>query len=465
MTPGLPRLSLRLRLVMLYTGLLAGALTVFGGGGFLVLRDQLQRSFDAGLQANAEHAGGAFALDVAPDGSFRPSGRLLEQLASTGGRVLVLDPQGRPVADSAGSGAAPSITGGDLRAAAQRRYGVRAVRLEGQPYHIAVEPILSGTAVVGYVAWANPTAGLDDLLRTVGGALFLGGLALVLVALIVGWILVGRALAPMVEVTDTARAISLSGDFAARVPTQPRPDEVGELAVAFNEMLAALEESHQALQRFLGDASHQLRTPLTSIRANLDLALRPDLPEGERSELLQDASGEAARMAGLVADLLSLARADAGVRLTFQPVQLDEVLVECVRQQATSAEVAVTLTDAEPVRVLGDRDRLKDLFLVLLDNAARYTQPGGRVSARLERRDSQAVVTVDDTGIGLVPEEIPHLFDRLYRGERARSLRPAGTGLGLAIGRWIAEAHGGRVELQSRDGGGTTAQVTLPALD
>ncbi len=460
------RLSLRARLALLYTGLLAGALLLFGGGGFFILRDQLERSFDVGLLANAEHAAGAFALDVTADGRLQPEGRLLEQLASTGGRVVVLDVQGHPLADSAPASPALPLDASDLVLATRHEHDVRSLAVSGKGYRLAVEPIIAGSGLVGYVAWANPTADLDTLLRTVALALLFGGLVLVGLALLVGWLLARRALAPMVEVTETARAISLSGDFAARVQAQTPHDEVGELALAFNEMLVALEENHQALQRFLGDASHQLRTPLTSMRANLDLAKRPDLPEQERQALLADAAAEAERMAGLVADLLALARAEAGVRLQFAPVQIDEVLVECVRQQRPAAgDVRVSLNQVEPARVLGDRDRLKELLLILVDNAVRYTPPQGGVSASLQVRDGHAIISVVDTGIGLTNEEIPHLFDRLYRGRQARAMRPAGTGLGLAIARWITEAHGGTIAIRNRSPRGAEAEVRLPTVD
>lgn len=459
----LPELSLRARLALLYTGLLAVALLLFGGGGFLVLRDQLERSFDAGLVANAEHAAGAFALDVGADGRLHPSARLVQQLASTGGRVVVLDPRGSELADSARGGSELPITAADLSLAERHAHALRSVPVEGQSYRLALEPITADPNLLGFVAWASPTADLNSLLGTVEGALLLGGVGLVGLALVVGWLLARRALAPMVEVTETARAISLSGDFAARVEAQTPHDEVGELALAFNEMLAALDDSHQALQRFLGDASHQLRTPLTSVRANLDLALRRDLPDGERRALLTDAVAEAERMGRLVSDLLALARAEAGIRLDFQPLALDEVLLECVRQQLHAAAGAlVTLGRVQPAAVLGDRDRLKELVLILLDNAVRYTPTDGQVVVGLEADESQAVVTITDSGIGLREDEIPHLFERLFRGAGARAIRPAGTGLGLAIARWIVEAHGGSISLTNRPEGGTEARITLP---
>ena len=458
-------LSIRARLALIYTGLLATALVVFGTGMYLVLRNQLESSFNAALLANAEHAAGALAQDVDPGGQLRPSDRLIEQFASTGGRVVVLDASGGSLADSSPSGSgALSITLGDLEAADRHGHAIREFDFGGDDLRLTVEPVnLANGTRVGYVAWADSTRPLQDVLATVRIALVVGGALVIVLALVVGLVLARRALAPIADVTETARAISLSGDFAARVEGGRRGDEVGELAVAFNEMLEALEQNHQALQRFLGDASHQLRTPLTTIRANLDLASRPDVPAEERDAILADARDEAERMGRLIGELLSLARAESGARLEFVPVELDALLVESVRRQRQAAShVRMTVESVEPAVVDGDRDRLRELFGILLDNAARYTPPGGRVAAGLEVHDDRAIVRVTDTGIGLDPTDRQRVFERLYRGSRAREMRPSGTGLGLAIARWIVESHAGAIALTDREGGGTVATVTLP---
>lgn len=459
------RLSIRTRLALIYTGLLAAALVVFGTGMYLVLRDQLERSFNAALLANAEHAAVALAQDIDAEGTLRPSDRLIEQFASTGGRVVVLDAAGTALADSSPPGTPPlSITAADLAAADTHAHSTRDLSAGGDTVRLTLEPIrVPDGTLVGYVAWADSTRPLSALLASVSGALLAGGALVIALALVGGLVLARRALAPVADVTETARAISLSGDFAARVEGGQRGDEVGELAVAFNEMLQALEQNHQALERFLGNASHQLRTPLTTIRANLDLAERPGLPTEERQAILADARDEAERMGRLIGDLLSLARAESGARLEFAPVELDAVLVESVRRERQAApHVRMTVESVEPAVVDGDRDRLRELFGILLDNAARYTPAGGRVAAALEVRDGRAVVRVTDTGIGLDETDRERVFERLYRGSRARDMRPSGTGLGLAIAHWIVESHAGTIELVNREGGGTVATVELP---
>jgi signal transduction histidine kinase len=461
----LPRLSIRTRLAFLYTGLLAAALATFGGGMYLVLRAELERTFDASLVANAEHAAGALAQDVLADGTFAPTTRIVEQFASTGGRVLVLDANAAELVDSASPGEAPlPLAASDIDAAIRHAHAVHEVSVTADVLRVTVQAVVrpDGTRV-GYVVWADSTRPLRALLDTVRLALLLGGLGVTALALVGGLFLARRALAPVADVTDTARAIALSGDFGARVDGEQSRDEVGELALAFNEMLAALETNHLALQRFLGDASHQLRTPLTTILANLDLARRPEVSPDERASIIGDARDEAERMGRLIGDLLSLARAESGARLEFGIVELDALLMESVRSQRQAAtHVRMMVSAVEPVLVEGDRDRLRELFGILLDNGARYTPAGGSVVARLEVSDMRAVVVVEDTGIGLDAADEPHLFERLYRGGRARQIRPSGTGLGLAIARWIVDAHGGEIRLSNRPNGGTSAEVSLP---
>jgi two-component system OmpR family sensor kinase len=464
--PAVRRLPIRTRLAVIYTGLLAAALVVFGSGAFLVLRAQLDSSFDAGLMANADHAAGAFAQDVDASGHLHPTTRLLQQLASTGGRVEILDPAGGLILDSATAGTpALPISNADIESASQHARAIHAISLGGDSWRLLLEPIVAPDhSIVGYVVWAASTRSMTDLLGTVGLALLLGGVAVSVLAFWFGRLLARRALAPVADVTDTARAISLSGDFGANVDAGGSTgDEVGELAVAFNEMLAALEENHKALQRFLGDASHELRTPLTSIRASLELATRPSLPAGERESLLADALGEAGRMERLVGDLLSLARAESGARLEVASVEIDAVLLETVRQAATAApHVRMEVAAIEAAVVKGDRDRLKELFLIVLDNAGRYTPAGGRVSAELHVDGAGVHVSVSDTGIGIPEEDRGRVFERLFRGSAARAGRPSGTGLGLAIAKWIVEAHGGSIGVASGKDGGTVVSIVLP---
>jgi len=277
----------------------------------------------------------------------------------------------------------------------------------------------------------------------------------------VGWFLARASLRPIDRVSQAARAIGQSGRLDRRLDPPPHQDEVGRLVGTFNEMLDRLEASFNAQRRFVADASHELRTPLTTIRGNAQLLRRArDLPPEEVEEALADIASEAQRMSRLVTELLRLARADAGQDLERAPVRLDEILRDVHRHsQLHKPETPVRLLPAPAAQVLGSRDALQELFLILVDNALKYT-PAGDVTLSLERQDGEYAVRVRDTGVGIAPEDLPHIFERFYRATRVR--QQDGTGLGLAIAQWIAEQHGGRIVVDSVVGQGTTFTVWLP---
>lgn len=217
-------------------------------------------------------------------------------------------------------------------------------------------------------------------------------------------------------------------------------------------------------QRFIADASHELRAPLAIIRGNLEL-LRDatKLPPSEQRNALLEAHEEAERLSRLVVDLLTLARADAGVPLQLESLELHGLLMKvCGDARTLSRGQRLELGPVSPVTMRGDRDRLTQLLLIVLDNAIRYTPSSGRVVASLDSEGGEAVIRVVDTGVGIAPEDVPYIFDRFFRADPARSRDPRGTGLGLAIARWIVRQHGGRIEVASEVGVGTTVSIRLP---
>jgi signal transduction histidine kinase len=274
--------------------------------------------------------------------------------------------------------------------------------------------------------------------------------------------------------------------FGERVSARSarRNDEVGRLAAAFNAMLDRLQGAYAALQdantrleatlesqrRFVADASHELRTPLTTVRGNASLLRRFDvLTPDDREAAVEQIASEAERMSRLVADLLTLARADAGQLLERKSIPLG-ALIDAVAQQGrvlADGKVSVSVVRTADATVMGDKDALRQLLLILADNAIKYTPAGGSVTLglRLEMGSGSrrlAKVSVVDTGMGIAPADLPHVFERFYRADRAR--RSGGTGLGLSIGRWIAQAHGGDIAVESSPGAGSIFTVTLPAL-
>jgi two-component system OmpR family sensor kinase len=273
-----------------------------------------------------------------------------------------------------------------------------------------------------------------------------------------------RALRPIADVTETARAIALSRGFARRLEPSRQQDELGELSRTFNEMLDSLDAAYRAQRQFVDDAAHELRAPVTSITGNLELLERArDLPDAEREAILADVRVEAERLGRLVNDLLALARADAGLRVTRAPVELDRVVVEGMRaMHHLAGDVALGLTALEPAVVVGDADRLKQVLVILVENALRYTPAGGQVRVSLRSLAKEAVLAVEDTGMGIGPADLPRIFDRFYRADPARSRIAGGSGLGLAIAKWVVEAHNGRMEVESEPDQGTVFRVWLP---
>ena len=313
------------------------------------------------------------------------------------------------------------------------------------------------------IAAAEPTSERD--LWTLGIVLGLVVLVATGIAAFAGWRIVATALRPVDDMSRAARAIGAEADFSRRLPPPPEPDELGRLAVTFNEMLADLERAFATQRRFLADAAHELRTPLTVVRASAETWLRGDKAE-ERETAARVVAREADRMGRLVADLLTLARGDANQPQVRRPVQLDAILVDVYRQALTLTDtVSLTLGEFDQVTVSGDPDRLRQLVLNLVDNAVRYTPDGGQVTLDLAQAGGSASLRVRDTGAGIPPEELPRIFDRFYRIDAARTRQSGGAGLGLAISQEIAQAHGGRIEVTSEAGHGTVFTVHLPTSD
>ncbi|TMD34187.1 MAG: HAMP domain-containing protein [Chloroflexi bacterium] len=327
----------------------------------------------------------------------------------------------------------------------------------------------------------------QDIEQSLGDlrSLLLRGSALVLAfALVGGWLITLGVLAPVRRMTRTARRISTAGDFRQRVPEKSwlGKDELATLASTFNEMLATLEALYQQQQRFVADASHELRAPITSIRCNLDLlAKAPDLPPQEAQAALTDAQAEANRMGRLVGDLLTLARSDASRQSEqsqaiavangyknrneekrqvdfrqYQPAR--ENGIDDARQQGPR----LLLQHITPASVPGDADQLKQVLVALLDDAIKYTPYEGTISLSLTTDERFAKVKVSDTGIGISPDDLPHIFERFYRADRTRSRDRGGSGLGLAIVQSIVQEHQGTIEVESTPGRGSSFTLNLP---
>ncbi|ACO47718.1 HAMP domain-containing sensor histidine kinase [Deinococcus deserti] len=321
---------------------------------------------------------------------------------------------------------------------------------------------------IGYVEALTPLGRLDQGARALARLLIQLVVLSVLAVLLIGWWVAGSALRPVDRLTRAARAIAQSRDLGRRVKTGGTRDELGRLAITFNGMLDSLETAWKSQQRFVGDASHELRAPLTVMRGNLELLRRhPHLDPAEREEMLGDIERETSRLSRLVEDLLLLARSDAGVQLACRPVSLRAAALEALRDARLLAPGLNLDLRAEdrPYMVSGDHDRLKQLLLILLDNASKYTPEGSTVTVCLGEEGNDVLLTVKDQGSGIPPEAQAHIFERFYRADPARQREPGGAGLGLSIAQWIAAQLRGSLEVQSTGPDGTTFCLRLPAAD
>lgn len=477
--------SIRLRLTIWYTLLLALV--------FLASLQLLHVLLERRVRTDLDHHVLAIAENIATSVQTQPSYPDLSQVAvpdldpftSPGLFVQILDADGTVLGSSGGIGTTPLPVAelGALEALPVYRtstvngVGLRTVRL----------PLLvtegAGTHLVGSVVVGESFLPLERTLDRLQELLFGLGLLGIALAGTGGWFLARHALRPVDAATATAGAIAARADPAAALTTRlavpPTNDEVARLAATFNAMLDRLEEAFAAQRRlievqrrFVADASHELRTPLTAIRSSAEVLLEQArsgsaaLSQDELIEGLDGICSGSRRMASLVDDMLRLARAETAASRPPLPTPLDVVVREALRTVTSLARgQAVELEAADPVVVLGDGDRLHELVVILVENALHYTPPGGRIMLRIEQVGPDCVrLVVRDTGQGIAPEHLPHLFERFYRADPARGRGSGGSGLGLAIARTIVETHHGEITVDSTVGVGTTVTVTLPAL-
>ena len=341
-----------------------------------------------------------------------------------------------------------------------------------EPLLIYSQPLTLGGQPSGVLQVAQSVRARNLALRTLAISLMLGSAGAAIAALFIGWLAADLALRPINRLTSIARDIGKRRDFTRRVEYTGPADEIGRLAATFNSMLAELqaaqldlEKTLQTQRTFLADASHELRTPLTTLRGNLDLLRRdPPIPEGDRGEILDDMAAETERLIRLVNDLLTLARAEAHRELRREPVPVAPLLEDLGRQARLLApERTITWQVPDGLAALGDPDAVRQVLLILIDNALKHTPATARVNVTAAPQDGQVVLQVRDTGPGIEPAAMARLFDRFYRANGTRN--SPGTGLGLPIAKLLVETQAGSLRVDSQEGTGSTFTVTLPRAE
>ncbi|HIW33302.1 MAG TPA: HAMP domain-containing histidine kinase [Candidatus Paenibacillus intestinavium] len=485
-------MSLRIRLTLWYSGLLTGALIIFGVivysfinwntyselkesvkseserlviTGTLIF-DKLNLNLDR--QSRIEGKNMYVQLINYHEGNYRQSSNLNEQ------NIVIPYPD-----------ASPSLQEGFVEVMVELDH--KKYRMITYQRPLATNGVLVGLLQVGAIPYYE-----DQFLTGLRNTLLFSSVIVVLIAFTIGLIIARKALRPIENVINATQQIENGADLSVRIPMPPVKDEIGTLVTTLNMMLSRLEkayneldEAYMAQRRFVSDASHELRTPLTTIRGNIDLLdkmwKQTERQSGAISEQLEhvnisgthfelsheaitDISAEAKRMSTLVNDLLALARADAGYIMEREQVNilsLTEAVVRRAQLLPRSANWEVgDLSELKDVYIYGSEDYLQQLLFVFIENAFKYT-PAGDVRFFVRRTEQHIAWIIEDTGIGMNPDQVPHIFDRFYRADVSRGVT-VGTGLGLAIAKWILDEHQGSVEVATLEGKGTTFTIWLP---
>jgi two-component system, OmpR family, sensor kinase len=455
--------NLRLRLTLWYSVILTAIILVFGTAVYAMVGAVLTRQIDLSLQSSADE----IIRTIRPT-SFSGASRLvntlpdLERFGTPSIYAQIWLPDGTLAIKSERLTYAKPLDPDALR---DNTTALREVTIQGIHLRVYSRPVIGlNGAVEANVQTTAPLHSVDTTTSILLIVLISGGVVAVAAAAVIGWISAQRALAPLETITQTALQITRADDLSLRIPMPTTPqDEVGRLGMAFNESLERLERLFNTQRRFLADVSHELRTPLTTIRANVDLLRRMGGADPTSLDAIQS---ESERMSRLVGDVLVLAQVDAGtLPLAHDPVELDTLLLEVLRDtQVLAGNVKLGLGELDQAVVTGDRDRLKQILLNLVSNALKFTPEGGRVTMGLALVNDWVRVTITDTGLGIPPEDMPRIFDRFYRVDKARSRALGGAGLGLSIAQRMAQMHGGRIEAASdgQAGHGATFSLWLP---
>jgi heavy metal sensor kinase len=453
-------MSLRLRLTLLYTTILAGTLLLFGSLVYGLVSLILLNQADVRLEQQSEQLinriqiNSTEQIDIHQLSSYQADEGMGVQLWDVNDTLVYSHPAGNlnPADDFSLQNSEPVFS---------------TVNVDQTHLRVLTVPLKSIEGNVGVLQLSLDLSFIDLALETLISVLLVVSFIGAIFSALAAWVVTDQALAPLAVATNTATQITKADDLHRRIPLPPNAgEEIDELIVAFNQSLERMERLFDVQQRFLLDVSHELRTPLTVIKINVDLIKK--MGEAD-AESLTAIDSEVSRMTRLVNNLLLLAKAESGdVPFEMATLDLDTVVLDVYRQMKVVAgeKVKLKLGEMDQIQIVGDRDRIKQVLLNLVGNAIQYTPQDGQVTLALQRTEKYAQIIVSDTGRGISEEDLPHIFDRFYRGEKSRKRdRNTGFGLGLSISNWIVKNHNGRIEVTSQENRGTTFCVNLPLGD
>ena len=453
--------SIRFRLTAWYAGILAVTFSVFGIGAWLAIRDSIYETVDKDLRSRLVAMREFLQREAAQPDAL--SDELIENaaLAPAGTRFRVADRTGRWLYQSPGAKAWGALPDPGRLA---RQVELRTVMQNRKPIRV-----LSASIPVGVVQIGVPIDEFAEMLDAFTWTVVIASPLMLLLASAGGYWMSRRALAPVELITHTAEDIE-ARNLAKRLPLAGAGDELDHLSATLNAMFGRLEDAFRRITQFTADASHELRTPVAIIRTTAEVTRRKPRSGPEYEAALDRILAESERTSELIEDLMALARSDAGTEdFVAEPIRMAELVSGACLDAAVLADAAQVRLDTAELHdctVSGDRRALRRLLLVLVDNAIKYSKPGGQVEVTLDicqwAGRAMARVAVRDEGIGIASDDLPHVFERFYRASKDRSRIVEGVGLGLSIAQSIAHRHGGEVEVDSTPGQGTTARLFLP---
>ena len=450
------------RLAAWYFGILAIVLSLFGLTAYFAMRNSIYRTVDQELRDRME---GVRRL-IERTARYEPDDlrRELREHSELAGNTLlrVADREGNWLYKSA------SMDRYEIPRPEEASAVPSTLMLSDVPLRVLTTEMEAGEQSY-FVQAAVPLGEFYGALDRFATLLLVSIPILLLSAAAGGYWMSRRALAPVDQITQAARSISVQ-NLSSRLIVPQTGDELQRLSETLNSMLERLEAAFKKIIQFTADASHELRTPVAVMRTRTELSLRKPRSAEEYRETVAQVHSELEKTSELVERLMLLARADYGVEaLQLSTEDLGEIVRAVCRQGKMLSEAKeVSLSEqipGQPLWVKADAHALRRLFLILIDNAIKYTPQGGRVDVVVGQENGFAIGEIRDTGIGIAAEDLPNVFERFYRADKARSRESGGVGLGLSIGRWIAEAHGGTIEVRSSLGGGSNFKLRLPLVD
>lgn len=468
--------SLRIKLTLWYVFILAILLTTFSSFLYFTLSKSLYRDVDRKLRSIAELIASESIMPLSKFGLNNVDQALegLMNLKPIGKFIQVLDESGKigKKSDNLRHIELP-ITLTALKNASRGVITFETNRSIGNiPLRIITYPIIEENHPVKIIQVASSLEEVEDALNTLFIILIITVPSALLIAVLGGQFLAYKALKPVDYITQTARHIT-SKNLNQRIPPTKVKDEIGRLIDTFNDMISRLDHSFRQIKQFTQDASHELKTPLTILKGEVEVTLRKERTPYEYQQTLRSNLEEINRMSQIVDDLLVLSKADSGeLKIKKEMVNLNQVLDEVISHMEVLAnEKGIrieTLNHNEDIHLYGDPLRLRELFLNLISNGIKYTEQGGLIRISIEKSNENGLknqfvkVIVSDTGIGISEEDKTKIFDRFYRVDKSRSRDQGGSGLGLSICKWIVESHKGEIKVESELGKGSSFIVKLP---